>query len=78
MSTTASTLGISLRRSIGAAGIAVPCAGIATAAADTLLDPPVFASQNGVLDIMMVAMPQPISTIAFKPPMSSTVIEGNE
>jgi len=39
-----------------------------------LIDPPVFASQNGVLDIMMVAMPQPIAGISFTPPGSRTVI----
>lgn len=45
-----------------------------SAAAAPLADPPVFASQNGVLDIMMVAMPQPIAGIAFTPPNSSAVI----
>jgi FtsP/CotA-like multicopper oxidase with cupredoxin domain len=34
----------------------------------------VLASQNGVLDIMMVAMPQPIAGIAFTPPNSSAII----
>jgi L-ascorbate oxidase len=36
--------------------------------ADTLADPPVFASSSGVLDIMMVAMPSSVSSIAFVPP----------
>ncbi len=44
------------------------------AAAGTLLDPPVFASHDGVLDIMMVAMPQPIPGIAFQPPNSTSII----
>jgi L-ascorbate oxidase len=61
--------------SIIAANIFAPLwASAAPAAAATLVDPPVFASQNGVLDIMMVAMPQPIPTISFTPPASSTVI----
>src|SRR6202021_2399374 len=52
---------------------AVSLAG-SVANAAPLVDPPVFASQNGVLDIMMVAMPQPIPTIAFTPPNSTAVI----
>lgn len=54
--------------------IAAVWAGVGTAAADTLRDPPVFASRDGVLDMMMVAMAQPIPSIAFQPPNSSAVI----
>jgi L-ascorbate oxidase len=65
----------SMRRWFAAAAVvAASWAGVATAAAGTLVDPPVFSSQNGVLDIMMVAMPQPIAGILFTPPNSSTVI----
>jgi len=46
----------------------------AAASSPSLVDPPVFASRDGVLDIMMVAMPQPIPTISFTPPNSSTII----
>jgi L-ascorbate oxidase len=68
-------LDVSLRRSIGAASvIMVLWAGGGAANAANLVDPPVFASQNGVLDIMMVAMPQPIPTISFTPPNSGTII----
>jgi FtsP/CotA-like multicopper oxidase with cupredoxin domain len=64
-----------LRRCLGAAGaIAFAWAGMGTASAQSLAEPPVFASQNGVLDIMMVAMPQPIPTIAFTPPNSTSVM----
>src|SRR5215831_18276025 len=65
-----------MRRSLGAASVvaALWAAGGGTAAGQVLADPPVFASQNGVLDIMMVAMPQPIPTISFSPPGSRTVI----
>jgi FtsP/CotA-like multicopper oxidase with cupredoxin domain len=64
-----------VRQWIAAAGaIAALWAGIETAAADTLAEPPVFASQNGVLDIMMVAMPRPIPGISFNPPRSSAII----
>src|SRR5262245_21311984 len=48
--------------------------GATAVCAATLDDPPVFASQNGVLDIMMVAIPQPIPTIAFTPPHSTSAI----
>jgi L-ascorbate oxidase len=67
---------MSLRRSLGAGVLAALCAGgaAAPAAADPLIEPPVFASQNGVLDIMMVAIPQPIPTISFTPPSSHAVI----
>jgi FtsP/CotA-like multicopper oxidase with cupredoxin domain len=67
---------VSMRQWIAAAGVIAglwwPLGG--TAAADTLIDPPVFKSQNGVLDIMMIALPQPIQSISFTPPKSSTVI----
>ena len=68
---------ITTLRRIAAVGLAAACcvlgaAGMAGAA--SLVDPPVLASQNGVLDIMMVAMPQPIAGIAFTPPHSSAII----
>jgi len=69
-----------IRQWIAAAGIIAAnislsfCVGAAPAAAATLVDPPVFASQNGALDIMMVAIPQPIPTISFTPPAGSAVI----
>jgi len=66
---------VMLRRWIGAAGTAVAVwAGAQTAAAQSLAEPPVFASRNGVLDIMMVAIAQPIPTISFTPPNSRSVI----
>ena len=67
----------SMRRWIGAAAaIAALYAGggVGAAVAETLVDPPVFSSQNGVLDIMMIAMPQPIPSISFTPPSSSAII----
>src|SRR5262249_18105967 len=59
------------RVSVAFAALAV-ASGVAGAA--SLVEPPVFASQNGVLDIMMVAIPQPIPTIAFTPPHSTSAI----
>src|SRR5262249_30472555 len=65
----------SLRRSIAVAGtIAGLCAGMQSASAQNLAEPPVFASQNGLLDIMTVAIPQPIPTISFTPPHSRSAI----
>ena len=75
MSSKQTPLEVSMRRWIGAtAAIAALCAGGGTAAAGTLVEPPVFASQHGVLDIMMIATPQPIPNISFTPPGSRTII----
>jgi FtsP/CotA-like multicopper oxidase with cupredoxin domain len=64
-----------MRQWLTAAGVAAALwAGAETAAADTLVDPPVLASKNGVLDIMMVALPQPIPGISFTPPHSHAII----
>ena len=66
---------VAIRLWIAAAGVvAALWVGGGTAAADNLVDPPVFTSQNGVLDIMMVALPQPIPGISFTPPHSTAVI----
>src|SRR6267154_3776569 len=75
MSNRLTALEASLRRSVGAASVIVALwAGGGVANAANLVDPPVFTSKNGVLDIMMVAMPQPIPTISFTPPSSSAII----
>src|SRR5271165_2051859 len=59
---------ISLNQWVGAAGciLALWLGGApGTTSAETLVEPPVFSSEDGVLDIMMVAIPQPIPTISF-------------
>jgi L-ascorbate oxidase len=62
-------------RWIAAAHVAAGLAfGPTAAIGEHLIEPPVFASHNGVLDIMMVAIAQPIPTISFRPPSSSTII----
>jgi FtsP/CotA-like multicopper oxidase with cupredoxin domain len=58
----------------GVIAILLAASGVAAAGAAPLVDPPVFASRHGVLDIMMVAMPQPIPTISFTPPSSKAII----
>lgn len=68
---------IAMNQRLGAVGLGAALwagCGVGTAAAATLVDPPVFASQNGVLDIMMVAQPQPIPGISFTPPNSRTIV----
>jgi FtsP/CotA-like multicopper oxidase with cupredoxin domain len=72
--TTTSKATPNVRRWLGAAFSLATLASALPAAADTLADPPVFASHNGVLDIMMVAMPQPIAGISFTPPHSHSTI----
>jgi hypothetical protein len=55
---------------ICAAAILATCcaaAGGAAAFAEPLMEPPVLKSQNGVLDIMMVAVPEPVPDISFTP-----------
>jgi FtsP/CotA-like multicopper oxidase with cupredoxin domain len=64
-----------MHRWIGAASIATGLAcGAGSAPAANFVDPPVFASQNGVLDILMIAKAKPIPTISFKPPLSQNSI----
>ncbi len=71
------TIRVSIGQRAGRVGViaaVLVTSGISTASAATLIDPPVFASRNGVLDIMMVAMPQPIPTISYAPPDGSSSI----
>jgi FtsP/CotA-like multicopper oxidase with cupredoxin domain len=67
---------MSMHRWIGAASLAVALAGGAgTAGAQNAFhEPPVFASQNGTLDILMTAKPKPIPTITFTSPTTGKKI----
>jgi len=51
---------------VAAAALAAPLCGEAAAA--PFLEPPVFTSSKGVLDLLMVAKPKPVKAIAFQPP----------
>jgi L-ascorbate oxidase len=63
-----------MRQWICAVGLLAAFAcGAKTAVAANFVDPPVFASQNGVLDIMMVAKPVPIPGILFTPPGGGSI-----
>src|SRR5262249_56622130 len=67
--------GLSRNGPRAAAGAAAAVAGGAQRApAATSHKPPVFASQNGVLDILMIARAKPIPTISFNPPHSRSSI----
>lgn len=57
----------SLHRSLGAINI-VASVWSGTAGAANFVEPAVFASSNGVLDILMIARPKPIPSISFTPP----------
>src|SRR5260370_27965841 len=65
-----------MHRWIGAASLAVALAGGAgTAGAQNAFhDPPVFASQNGTLDILMNLKQRPIPTITFTSPTTGKKI----
>jgi FtsP/CotA-like multicopper oxidase with cupredoxin domain len=56
-----------LHRSLGAMSIVASLWG-GTAGAANFVEPAVFASSNGVLDILMIARPKPIPSISFTPP----------
>jgi len=58
-------------RRIGWAGILAILFCNATAAAGSFAEPPVFASSNGQLDLLMIAQPASIPSISFTPPGSS-------
>jgi FtsP/CotA-like multicopper oxidase with cupredoxin domain len=66
---------ISLHRWTAAASIAAVLAcGAQSAPAANFVDPAVFASANGLLDIMIVAKAKPIPSIAFTPPSGHSAI----
>ena len=52
---------------VAAATAAFLCGANVARAAD-FIDPPVFASSRGVLDLLMIAMPQPVPSISYTPP----------
>jgi len=58
----------------GVAIFAALWCGSTAAIAGTFVDPPTFASANGVLDLLMIAKPAPIPSISFTPPHRNAVI----
>src|SRR5262245_21725479 len=61
---------LSMHRWVGAASLAIAVAGGAgmAGAQNAFHEPPVFASRNGTLDILMTAKPNPVPTITFTCP----------
>jgi hypothetical protein len=56
----------SIRAAVSAAA-ALLCAS-SVALGGNFVEPPVFASLHGVLDILIVVLPQPVPSIAYMPP----------
>src|SRR5260370_2076559 len=48
--------------------------GSTAAIAGNFVEPPVFASANGVLALLMIAKPAPIPSISFSPPDAGAII----
>lgn len=62
-------------KSIGFAAAVSVLTGLTGAAqAESFREPPVFASKDGVLDILMIAKPKPVEAIRFQPPGVNTPI----
>ncbi len=57
-----------------ACGAAALLCGVHAVRAADFVEPPVFSSQNGVLDLLMVAKSMPVPTISFQPPDGQAVI----
>jgi hypothetical protein len=57
------------RRRLGMATVAAALLLSPTAApAGDFVEPPVFASANGLLDLLMIAQAQPVPSITYTPP----------
>jgi hypothetical protein len=56
-----------------AAVVAALLCGQSVARAGDFVEPPVFASVHGVLDLLMVAMPQPVPNLSFLPPSAPAI-----
>src|SRR5271168_616025 len=56
-----------------AAVVAAGLAGSSAALATTFVEPPVFASSHGVLDLLIVVLPQPVPSISYVPPTGPVI-----
>jgi len=59
------------RRIVVACLLAAWLCGAPAALAGNFVEPPVFASSNGLLDLLMIAQPQSVPSISFTPPGGS-------
>jgi L-ascorbate oxidase len=56
-----------------AAIVAAFLCGPSVAAATNFVEPPVFASSRGVLDLLIVVLPQPVPSISYVPPSGPVI-----
>jgi L-ascorbate oxidase len=56
-----------------AAVVAAALAGSSAASATSFVEPPVFASSRGVLDLLIVVLPQPVPSISYVPPTGPVI-----
>jgi L-ascorbate oxidase len=69
-------LGCLLRRWLGTAYLVATLAcGTVTARAGEFVEPQVFSSSHGMLDLLMIARPKPVPSISFQPPRGGPAIE---
>jgi L-ascorbate oxidase len=69
-------LGRPARRSLGiTCFVATLVCGAVTARAGEFVEPQVFSSSHGVLDLLMIARPKPVASISFKPPGGGAAIQ---
>jgi hypothetical protein len=56
-----------------AAMVAALLCGPSVALATNFVEPPVFASSHGVLDLLIVVLPQPVPSISYVPPSGPVI-----
>ena len=61
-------LGLSACSNIAVLSVALSIAPLAASRAAELAEPPVFSSSHGVLDLVFIAKPQPITSLDFVKP----------
>jgi L-ascorbate oxidase len=62
------------RAAIVAAALSAQNVAPNVALAGPFVEPPVFASSNGVLDLLMVAMPLPVTSLTYVPPNNAPAL----
>jgi FtsP/CotA-like multicopper oxidase with cupredoxin domain len=63
-----------VRRICAASVVATMLFGATATFAGNFVEPQVFASSQGLLDLLMIALPQPVPSISYFPPNSSSAI----
>src|ERR1700760_3959747 len=60
-----------LHAAIVTAALSAPTLAPGVALAAPFVEPPVFTSSNGVLDLLMVALPLPVTSLIYVPPYNA-------